>query len=248
MTAMSTPHRAFFGRRKGHRLRPHHRALIDTLLPRLAFRLDEPAPGPPPADVVNLFPRPVDAVRLEIGFGGGEHLAAEAATHPGIGFIGCEPFVNGMAKILALIEARAIDNVRLHAGDAVNLLAWLPPASLERIDLLYPDPWPKRRHWKRRFVQDATVAMMARVLRPDGLFRFATDVADYAAWTLARLARSPAFVWTAERATDWREPWPGYRGTRYEAKARREGRAPCYLMFRRFGDVAVAAGQERAIV
>jgi tRNA (guanine-N7-)-methyltransferase len=233
--------RAFFGRRKGHRLRPHHRALIDTLLPRLALRLDEPAPGPPPADVVNLFARPVDAVRLEIGFGGGEHLAAEAAAQPGIGFIGCEPFVNGMAKILALIEAGAIDNVRLHAGDAVALLAWLPPASLERIDLLYPDPWPKRRHWKRRFVQDATVAMMARVLRPGGLFRFATDVADYAEWTLARLADSPAFVWTAERAADWREPWPGFGGTRYEVKARRQGRAPCYLMFRRLDDVAIAA-------
>jgi tRNA (guanine-N7-)-methyltransferase len=228
--------RAFFGRRKGHRLRPHHSALIGTLLPRLALRLDEPAPAP--ADVINLFPRPVDAVRLEIGFGGGEHLAAEAAAHPGIGFIGCEPFVNGMAKILASIEAGAIENVRLHAGDAVNLLAWLPPASLERIDLLYPDPWPKRRHWKRRFVQDATVAMMARVLRPGGLFRFATDVADYAAWTLERLARSPAFVWTAERATDWREPWPGYRATRYETKARREGRAPCYLAFRRCCDRA----------
>jgi tRNA (guanine-N7-)-methyltransferase len=117
----------------------------------------------------------------------------------------------------------------------------LPPASLERIDLLYPDPWPKRRHWKRRFVQDATVAMMARVLRPGGLFRFATDVADYAAWTLARLADSPAFVWTAERAADWREPWPGFGGTRYEVKARRQGRAPCYLMFRRLDDVAIAA-------
>ena len=113
--------RAFFGRRKGHRLRPHHSALIDTLLPRLALRLDVPAPAP--ADVVNLFARPVDAVRLEIGFGGGEHLAAEAAAQGGIGFIGCEPFVNGMAKILAMIEAGAIDNVRLHAGDALDLLA-----------------------------------------------------------------------------------------------------------------------------
>ena len=233
--------RAFFGRRKGHKLRPHHSALIDTLLPQLALRLDMPAPATP-GDVAILYPGQVDAVRLEIGFGGGEHLAAEALANPGAGFIGCEPFVNGMAKILAVIEAGAIANVRLHAGDALELLAWLPPASLERIDLLYPDPWPKRRHWKRRFVQDATVAMMARVLQRGGVFRFATDIADYAAWTLERLARSPAFAWTAERAADWRDPWPGYRPTRYEAKARREGRRPCYLAFRRVGDVPNGPG------
>jgi tRNA (guanine-N7-)-methyltransferase len=221
--------RAFFGRRKGHRLRPRHSALVETLLPRLALALERPAPR----DLAALFARPVVAVRLEIGFGGGENLIAEAAAHPRQGFIGCEPFVNGMAKILALIEAGGHDTVRLHAGDAVDLLAWLPPASLAQIDLLYPDPWPKRRHWKRRFVQDATVAMLARVLRPGGSFRFATDIPDYAAWTLERLRRAPDFIWTAERAADWREPWPDFRGTRYEAKAKREGRSPCYLVFRR---------------
>jgi tRNA (guanine-N7-)-methyltransferase len=221
--------RAFFGRRKGHPLRRHHGALIDTLLPRLALRLDDPAP----TDLDRLFPRPVEAVRLEIGFGGGEHLAAQALAHREVGFIGCEPFVNGMAKILALIEAHALDNVRLHGGDALDLLAWLPPAALTGIDLLYPDPWPKRRHWKRRFVQEASIAMMARVLRSGGTFRFATDIPDYAAWTLMRFMRSPAFMWSAERAADWREPWPGFGGTRYEAKARRESRAPCYLAFRR---------------
>jgi tRNA (guanine-N7-)-methyltransferase len=138
-----------------------------------------------------------------------------------------------MAKILALIEAGGNDNVRLHAGDAIDLLAWLPPVSLARIDLLYPDPWPKRRHWKRRLVQDRTVAMMARALRPGGAFRFATDVPDYAAWTLERMAHAPDFFWTAERADDWRKPWDGFCGTRYEAKAKRQGRAPCYLVFRR---------------
>jgi len=223
--------RAFFGRRKGHRLRPHHAALVATLLPRLALALDRPAP----ADLAQLFARPVDAVRLEIGFGGGENLIAEAAAHPRQGFIGCEPFVNGMAKILALIEAGGHDNVRLHAGDAVDLLGWLPAASLAQVDLLYPDPWPKRRHWKRRFVQDRTVAMLARVLRPGGAFRFATDIPDYAAWTLERLMRAPDFLWTAECADDWRRPWPGFGGTRYEAKAKREGRPPCYLAFRRIG-------------
>jgi tRNA (guanine-N7-)-methyltransferase len=226
--------RGFFGRRKGHRLRQHHSQLIETVLPRLALSLDTPAPP----ELSGLFPRPFDAVRLEIGFGGGEHLVAEAAAYPGTGFIGCEPFVNGMAKILAAIEAQGLDNLRLHAGDALDLLAWLPAASLDRIDLLYPDPWPKRRHWKRRFVQDASVAMLARLLQPAGTFRFATDVPDYAAWTLERLARAPQFEWTAGRAADWREPWPGFGGTRYEAKARRAGRRPCYLVFRRHADMA----------
>jgi tRNA (guanine-N7-)-methyltransferase len=219
--------RAFFGRRKGHRLRPHQIDLMATLLPRLALALDRPAPH----DLADLFSRPVNAVRLEIGFGGGENLITEAAAHAGAGFIGCEPFVNGIAKILALIEAGANDNVRLYAGDAIDLLAWLPAASIAQVDLLYPDPWPKRRHWKRRFVQDRTVGMLGRVLRPGGVFRFATDIPDYAAWTLEHLIRAPDFVWTAERADDWRKPWAGFRGTRYEAKAKREHRVPCYLEF-----------------
>jgi tRNA (guanine-N7-)-methyltransferase len=224
--------RAFFGRRKGHSLRSHHADLMAGLLPRLSIAVDRP----PPARLVDLFPRPLEAVCLEIGFGGGENLIVQATACPSIGFIGCEPFVNGMAKILAAIEAGGLDNVRLYAGDAIDLLAWLPDASIAKVDLLYPDPWPKRRHWKRRFVHDRTVSMLARVLRPSGLFRFATDVADYAAWTLERLSRAPDFVWTAERADDWRKPWAGFEGTRYEAKAKREGRASCYLEFRRRGD------------
>lgn len=221
--------RAFFGRRKGHRLRSRQRDLMAALLPRLALTLDQPSPG----NLTEIFSRPLEAVRLEIGFGGGENLVAEAIAFPAIGFIGCEPFVNGMAKVLALIDAAAIDNIRLYAGDALDLLAWVPDASLAQVDLLYPDPWPKRRHWKRRFVQDRTVAMLARILRPGGVFRFATDIPDYAAWTLERLLRAPDFVWTAERADDWRKPWAGFCGTRYEAKAKREGRTPCYLEFSR---------------
>jgi tRNA (guanine-N7-)-methyltransferase len=209
-------------------LRPHQNALLDTLLPRLAIDLAAAS-----GDLAALFPRPVDAVRLEIGFGGGEHLFAQATVDPRTGFIGCEPFVNGMAKVLSRIGAGDITNVRLYAGDAVDLLAWLPDASIAKVDLLYPDPWPKRRHWKRRFVQDWTVAMLARVLRPGGLFRFATDIPDYAAWTLERLLRARDFAWTAERADDWRQPWAGFQGTRYEAKAKREGRPPCYLEFAR---------------
>jgi tRNA (guanine-N7-)-methyltransferase len=221
--------RGFFGRRKGHRLRPQQAALIETLLPRLAIDVSAPAP----AQLALLFAVPVDDVRLEIGFGGGEYLIAQAQTHPRTGFIGCEPFVNGMAKALAAIEARGLANIRLHLGDAVPVIDWLPAASLAGIDLVYPDPWPKRRHWKRRFVQERTVADMARILRPGGDFRFVSDIPDYVAWTLARLLRSPDFVWTAERADDWRQPWPGFIRTRYEAKAVREERAPGYLVFRR---------------
>jgi tRNA (guanine-N7-)-methyltransferase len=180
-----------------------------------------------------LFPNPVDEVRLEIGFGGGEYMIGQAQALPRIGFIGVEPFVNGMAKALSAIAARSLSNIRVHHGDATEILAWLPAASLTRVDLLYPDPWPKRRHWKRRFVQDPSIEAIGRVLRSGGELRFATDIADYAVWTLRHMLRSPNFEWTAERADDWRHPWQGFPGTRYEAKAYREGRRPCYLIFRR---------------
>jgi len=224
----SAQSRAFFGRRKGHRLRAPRAALLETLLPALALDL-----AVRPNTLDELYPEPVEQVRLEIGFGGGEHMIAQAQALPHVGFIGVEPFVNGMAKALAAIVANSLSNIRLHHGDATEVLDWLPTASLTCVDLLYPDPWPKRRHWKRRFVQDANIAVIARILRPNGEFRFATDIADYAAWTLRRTLRSPYFDWTAERADDWRLPWHDFAGTRYEAKAKREGRRPCYLVFRR---------------
>jgi tRNA (guanine-N7-)-methyltransferase len=225
-----THHRgAFFGRRKGHPLRARQAELFGTLLPPLALDLGAPAPDDP----ASLFPLPVVDVRLEIGFGGAEHLIAQALANPRTGFLGCEPFVNGMAKALAAIDHEQLVNIRLHHGDATELLDWLPAASIARVDLLYPDPWPKRRHWKRRFVNAANVARLARILAPGGEFRFATDWPHYAEWTLLRLSRAPDFVWIAERADDWRKPWPDYSGTRYEAKAKREGRVPCYLLFRR---------------
>lgn len=227
------PHGSFFGRRKGHKLRIHQADLIEHLLPRLS--LDIGSPSPP--DLAELFDPPAEMVRLEIGFGGGEHLIAEALAFPQLGFIGCEPYVNGMAKILTQIEAHNIGNVRLFAGDAAELLAWAPSHSLARIDLIHPDPWPKRRHWKRRFVQDATIAAMARALQPDGEFRFVSDIDDYCAWTLAHLLRAPDFAWTAERATDWRLPWADYTMTRYGRKAEREGRVAAYLRFRRVSSV-----------
>ena len=150
------PHGSFFGRRKGHKLRAHQADLIEHLLPRLALDIA----GPSPTDLAGLFDPPAEAVRLEIGFGGGEHLIAEARAFPGTGFIGCEPYVNGMAKILTRIEYNNTGNIRLFAGDAAELLAWAPPRSFERIDLIHPDPWPKRRHWKRRFVQDASICLL----------------------------------------------------------------------------------------
>jgi len=224
--------RAFFGRRKGHKLRAHQADLIAHLLPRLAIDIT----GPRCADLVRLFDGPVDNVRLEIGFGGGEHLIAEARAFPNTGFIGCEPYVNGMAKILTLIEAGEIGNIRLFAGDAAELLAWVPAKSLARIDLIHPDPWPKRRHWKRRFVQDTTITVMARALAQGGEFRFVSDISDYCAWTLSHFMRTSDFLWTAERATDWREPWADYTMTRYGRKAEREGRIAAYLIFRKTGD------------
>ncbi len=229
MPLRDAPERAFFGRRKGHKLRAHQSDLIAHLLPRLALDIS----AAPQQRLAALFGPQIEQVRIEIGFGGGEHLIAEAAAHPQTGFIGCEPYVNGMAKILAQIETRGLANIRLFAGDASELLAWTPAGSLKRIDLIHPDPWPKRRHWKRRFVQDATVAAMARALDSGGEFRFVCDIDHYVAWTLEHLMRSRDFAWTAERADNWRLPWPGYTMTRYGAKATREGRRATYLVFRK---------------
>jgi tRNA (guanine-N7-)-methyltransferase len=221
--------RAFFGRRKGHPLKARQAALFNTLLPRLALDPSKPAP----ADLRALFPNTPDAMRLEIGFGGAEHLIAQAQANPRCGFIGSDAFINGVAKALVSIDENKLDNVRLHFGDASALIDWLPAGALARIDLLYPDPWPKRRHWKRRFIQDEKLKRLARILKPGGELRFATDIADYAVYALARVLRSPDFTWTAERADDWRNALPDFSGTRYEAKAKREGRTPAYFIFRR---------------
>jgi tRNA (guanine-N7-)-methyltransferase len=189
--------------------------------------------GSPPTNSGDLFPHRPLVVALEIGFGGGEHLVASAAAAPAAGFIGVEPFVNGMASAVAAIHDRGLTNVRLFAGEAAGLIDWLPPASLDRVDLLYPDPWPKKRHWKRRFVSRENLDRLARVLRPGGAFRFASDIASYVEWTLFHTLRHPAFEWTAGRADDWRKPFPGWPGTRYEVKALAAGRTPTYLKFRR---------------
>jgi tRNA (guanine-N7-)-methyltransferase len=221
--------RAFFGRRKGHTLKPRQAALFETLLPQVSLDLAKPAPG----DLRTLFPNPVDELRLEIGFGGAEHLIAQAQANPRSGFIGADGFLNAIAKALVAIDGNGLTNIRLHFGDASELLDWLPAGAFTRIDLLYPDPWPKRRQWKRRFIQDDSLVRLARILKSGGELRFATDIASYMAYALARVMRSPDFVWTAECANDWRQPWAGFSRTRYEAKAIREGRTPAYFIFRK---------------
>ncbi|SEO79931.1 tRNA (guanine-N7-)-methyltransferase [Methylobacterium sp. ap11] len=217
--------RAFYGRRKGKRLRPGQEERLADLLPRL--RLPEAGPLDPAA----LFPRPVAETWLEIGFGGGEHLAAQARLNPGTGIIGCEPFVNGVVKLLRTVDEEELDTVRFWDRDAMELLPRLPDASIGRVFLLYPDPWPKRRQRKRRFVSEESLTEIARVLKPGGEFRFASDIDDYVGWTLVRAAGCAALRWTATRSADWTTPWPEWPGTRYEAKTTAEGRRPTYLTF-----------------
>jgi tRNA (guanine-N7-)-methyltransferase len=214
---------SFFGRRKGPKLRAGQARALEQTLPRLRL------PATLPDDLKDLFAHPVREVRLEIGFGGAEHLLAAARAEPDVGFMGCEPFVNGMVKALAVIEAEGLANIRLWDEDASLLLPRLPDGSLARVDLFYPDPWPKRRQRKRRFVSPATLGQIARVLRPGGQFRFASDIDDYVGWTLARLAGEPRLRWQPASASDWRQPFDGWVRTRYEAKALKAGRRASYL-------------------
>jgi tRNA (guanine-N7-)-methyltransferase len=220
---------AFYGRRKGKPLRIGQATAIAELLPRLAVDVAKV-----PIEPRELFDVAVDDVWVESGFGGGEHLIETAKANLSVGFIGAEPFVNGMAKALVAVhEAELERSIRLHHADSILLLDALAPASIGRFYLLYPDPWPKKRHWKRRFVERDNLDRIARVLRPGGEFRFASDWAPYVDWTLKRVLDHPAFEWTARVADDWRRPWAGWPGTRYEEKAIREGRTPAYLVFRR---------------
>lgn len=220
---------AFFGRRKGKALREQQEQALATVMPRLMVDLSVP----PPADFSSLWPVPVRRTRLEIGFGGGEHLAHRAAESPDTGFIGVEPFVNSMAKLVQRAEAEGLVNIRVYNEDATEILDWLPDGCLDQIDLLYPDPWPKKKHWKRRFVSKVNLDRFHRVLKPGGLFCFASDIDTYVNWTLLKCRDHGGFAWTARNAADWLTPFAGWPGTRYEAKARREGRSSAYLTFRR---------------
>ncbi len=220
---------AFFGRRKGKPLRGLQADTLKAGLSSLKIDLGQPAPQP----LSQLFPVAVDGIRLEIGFGGGEHLVHRAGEEPQTGFIGVEPFVNSMAKLLSRVRDLGLDNIRVYEDDATQLLDWLPDACIDRIDLLYPDPWPKRKHWKRRFVSEVNLTRFHRVLKPGGLFCFASDIDTYVNWTLQHCRDHGGFAWTARNAADWLTPYAGWPGTRYEAKARREGRSSAYLTFRK---------------
>jgi tRNA (guanine-N(7)-)-methyltransferase len=216
-----------FGRIKSRTLKPRQAALFDTLLPTIAV----PDPMAGPIDPKSLMPD-AQAVWLEVGFGGGEHLAAQAARHPDTLMIGCEPFLNGVGSALRHIEEGGLANVRLLAGDARELMAALPDASLDRVMILFPDPWPKARHNKRRFIQDDTAAEIARLLTPGGRLRFVTDWKDYADWALERFNRTPGLNWLAESSDDWMQAPADHVTTRYEEKKLGDT-APIFLEFER---------------
>ncbi|MCZ2158064.1 tRNA (guanine(46)-N(7))-methyltransferase TrmB [Bartonella sp. 220] len=220
---------AFFGRRQGKRLRNSQLARINTILPTFKIDLNTPSP----LDLTSLFCDKVTEVRLEIGFGGGEHLLHEMDHFPQTGFIGIEPFINGMAKMLLSLEQHKQyqNHIRLYDDDATHLLDWLPNTSLDGIDLFYPDPWPKKKHWKRRFINIKNLNRFARVLKTGKKFRFASDIDDYVNWTLYHCAQHNHFEWEAETSKDWKTPYPLWLRTRYEEKALREGRTPTYLTF-----------------
>lgn len=216
-----------FGRIKSRPIKPRQAALFDTLMPQV--RLPDPATGP--IDVAALMPG-ASEVWLEIGFGGGEHMAAQAARRPDVLIIGCEPFLNGVASALRHIEEGGLKNVRLHADDARAVVEALPDASLDRLMILFPDPWHKARHNKRRLIQQAFAAELARVLKPGGRLRFVTDWKDYAGWTLERLRATPGFAWLADEADNWRVAPDDHVETRYEEK-RLGDTAPIFLEFQR---------------
>lgn len=228
------PWRNFYGRRHGKALRKGQKELLETRLAELAPKgvgWDE-NPGRRPIDPGALFPG-ADEIWLEIGFGGGEHMIAMAGAHPGVGIIGCEAYINGVAMLLSGIERAGVRNLAIHAGDARDMMDVLPDGSVSRVFLLYPDPWPKKRHHKRRFVNPENLDQLARIMAPGAVLRIATDIGDYARHVLEAIGGDPRFAWLAARPADWREPWEGWPGTRYEAKAIREGRRRHYLSFRR---------------
>ncbi len=212
-----------FGRGKGHALRPRQQKLVDELLPRLGL----------PGEITDraVLANDETPLWLEIGFGSGEHLITQAQRHPDINFIGIEPYLNGMAKALCAVEDHNLGNVRLVRDDARIVLERFPDASLDRVFILFPDPWPKKRHLKRRLISPEFVTELARLIRPGGRLRFASDIAHYQAWALAHILDNGAFAWTAKCADDWRQMAQDHVPTRYEGKARKAGRACVTLDF-----------------
>ena len=228
------PHRNFYGRIKGKTLKGSQKTYLAEDLAALSpgdVSWDD-NPARTPLDLEALFEgRPV---WLEVGFGGGEHLVHQAAQNPDVGIIGAEPYINGVAMLLGKIRRAGVDNLAVHPGDARDLMDVLPPESIARAFLLYPDPWPKARHHRRRFVTPEHQEPLARVMQAGAVLRVATDIPDYVRQTLEEVPKA-GFEWLAEGPADWREPWDDWISTRYEQKALREGRVPHYLTFRRLG-------------
>jgi len=223
------PRELFYGRRRGRPLRAGQRERQASLLPRLSFELPESGQ----LDPASLFAAPVREIWLEIGFGGGEHLAWQAEYHHDIGFIGSEVFENGVVKLLGEVERRGLGNVRVYPNDARPLLAALPPRSIGRVFALFPDPWPKARHHKRRLIAPATLDRLAIIMTDGAELRLATDDPSYLTWMLQYATAHPALAWTARRPSDWRERPADWPATRYEQKALRAGRQPAFLRFER---------------
>lgn len=220
----------WYGRRRGHKLRPGRQALVENLLPRLRLA---PSGDGRVLDLGATFPGSMTDVWLEVGFGAGEHLAAQAAAHPDIGFIGCEPFVNGVASLLSRIEKDGLANVRIFDDDARRLFPDLPEAGVGRVFALFSDPWPKKRHHRRRFISDHTLDDLARLMKDGGELWIASDHMGYVRWSLEHVARHADFSWPARSRRDWIEPPAGWVGTRYERKAKDQGAPPVYLRFQR---------------
>ena len=229
---MDRPELRSFGRRRGRKLSPRQKAHFSELLPQVSVDLMRP---PGALDLAaELFPgQSLRDVWLEIGFGGGEHLVWQAEHHRDVGVIGCEPYEEGVVKVLAAIDDLALDNIRVHADDARAVLRWLPEASIGRAFVLFPDPWPKKRHVKRRLVNPQTLALLARVMRAGAELRIATDIGDYARTIMIAMQDQRAFAWQARSAGDWHTRSADWPATRYQEKAGREGRRACFLRFRR---------------
>ncbi|CUH63395.1 tRNA (guanine-N(7)-)-methyltransferase [Thalassovita autumnalis] len=226
------PWRNFYGRFKGKGLRDSQQKYLDEDLAALspgAVTWEE-NPDRSELDLGEMFPG--KDVWLEVGFGGGEHMVHQAASNRDVGIIGCEPYINGVAMLLGKIRDAEVDNVKVHPGDARDMMDVLPAQSISKAFLLYPDPWPKKRHHRRRFVTQEHLQPLAEVLKPGAIFRVATDIPDYVRQTLQEVPKA-GFEWLAEGPTDWRQPWDDWISTRYEQKALREGRTPHYLTFRR---------------
>jgi len=225
--------RHLWGRLSGRPLKPKLARMMTDVLPTIACVPDEQGQVDLPALFGGAAP---DRLWVEVGIGAGEHLAWQAAANPDVGLIGAEFFLNGVASAVRHVDDQGLDNVRIMHGDGRVLVEGLPPGSVERAFILHPDPWPKRRHWERRIIQPAMMDALARVIRPGGILRLATDHADYQPWMTRIALAHPGFRWLAQGADDWRQRPGDWPQTRYEAKAMREGRLPLYLSLERRGD------------